>query len=298
MTAIALLGAIFGAGLLTIVRGLRRRPLRLDALVSRLNRPALLTDAPAVPVDQRVPPAILNSRLFARVRGVVTPGTGRDLRILGRTADRHAFDKISCALAMLIMPLAFNACLGAIGMALPGGALMTTFSGLVGCAAGFVLPDVLLKSHAATRRRSFEHALSSYVDLVNVLLAGGAGVESALEAAAEAGDGPTFQELRSALVRSRTMRRSHWDVFAELGDALGVEPLSELAASMQLAGEQGARVRLSLAAKAASLRARQMGQIEAAAESASERMGLPVAAMFLGFLVFLGYPAIQQIINS
>ena len=298
MTAIALLGAIFGAGLLTIGRGVRRRPLRLDALVSRLNRPAFLTEAPAVPVDQRVPPAILNSRLFARVRGVVTPGTARDLRIVGRTADRHAFDKISCALAMLIMPVAFNTCLGAIGMALPGGGLMTTFSGFIGCAAGFVLPDMLLKSHAATRRRSFEHALSSYVDLVNVLLAGGAGVESALEAAAEAGDGPTFQELRSALVRSRTMRRSHWDVFAELGDALGVEPLSELAASMQLAGEQGARVRLSLAAKAASLRARQMGQIEAAAESASERMGLPVAAMFLGFLVFLGYPAIQQIINS
>ena len=67
---------------------------------------------------------------------------------------------------------------------------------------------------------------------------------------------------------------------------------------MQLAGVQGARVRLSLAAKAASLRSRQMANIEAEAQSASERMGLPVAAMFLGFLIFLIYPAVQQIIAS
>ena len=87
-------------------------------------------------------------------------------------------------------------------------------------------------------------------------------------------------------------------MFAELGESLGIEPLVELASSMQLAGVQGARVRLSLAAKAASLRSRQMANIEAEAQSASERMGLPVAAMFLGFLIFLIYPAIQQIIAS
>ena len=43
-------------------------------------------------------------------------------------------------------------------------------------------------------------ALSSYLDLVDVVLAGGAGIETALEAAAEAGDGWAFAEIRGALV--------------------------------------------------------------------------------------------------
>ncbi len=297
MSVVLLLGALAGLGLLLVVRGFSRRPMPLASLVSRLNRPPSIEVA-VVPANQRVPARLQTNRWFTGLRGSMSSSIARDLRILGRSIDRHVFDKLSCASAMLVMPVACSQVLALAGMRFPGGLLVAVVGSLVGCAGGFVLPDALLRSQARTRRRSFEHALSSYVDLVNVLLAGGAGVETALEAAAEAGAGPTFTELRSALVRSRTTRRSHWEVFAELGDALGIEPLIELASSMQLAGVEGARVRQSLSAKAASLRARQMANIEAAAQSASERMGLPVAAMFLGFLVFLAYPAVQQIIAS
>jgi tight adherence protein C len=47
---------------------------------------------------------------------------------------------------------------------------------LVTAAAGFVLPGFVLRDEAARRRRAFRHTLSSYLDLVNVLLAGGAGI--------------------------------------------------------------------------------------------------------------------------
>ena len=67
----------------------------------------------------------------------------------------------------------------------------------------------------------FEHALSSYLDLVNIVLAGGAGIESALEAAAEAGDGWVFDEIRQALVRARATRRSPSLYLGELGRELG-----------------------------------------------------------------------------
>ncbi len=297
MSTVVFLGTLTGLGLLLIVRGLTHRPVPLATVVSRLNRPPFV-EATVVAVDEQVPLRLLGTRVFASLRSGITPTTARDLRILGRTIDRHVFDKLSCAMALLVVPLAFSRVIALAGVGFPGGMLAVVVGAVGGCVAGFLLPDVLLRGHAKTRRQSFEHALSSYVDLVNVLLAGGAGIETALEAAAEAGDGPTFTEIRSALVRARATRRSHWDVFAELGESLGIEPLVELASSMQLAGVQGARVRLSLAAKAASLRARQMANIEAEAQSASERMGMPVAAMFLGFLIFLVYPAIQQIAGT
>ena len=67
---------------------------------------------------------------------------------------------------------------------------------------------------------------------------------------------------------------------------------------MRLAGEQGARIKLSLAAKAAALRSHQMARIEADAQAATERMGLPTVLMFLGFMVLLGYPAMHQILGA
>jgi len=155
-----------------------------------------------------------------------------------------------------------------------------------------------LRDRARARRAAFVHVLSGYLDLVTVVLAGGAGVETALQAAAEAGDGWAVAELRGALVRARSLRRSPWDEFAALGRALAVPELVELAASVRLAGEQGARIRSSLAARAASLRGHQLARVEADAQSATERMALPTVLLFLGFLVFIGYPAVAQLLGG
>ena len=79
---------------------------------------------------------------------------------------------------------------------------------------------------------------------------------------------------------------------------LGVPELGELAASAALAGNEGARVRSSLAAKAKAIRVRGLAEVEAAAQSATERMTLPVVLLMVGFIVFLGYPAIDKVING
>ena len=44
------------------------------------------------------------------------------------------------------------------------------------------------------------------------------------------------------------------------------------------------------------MRTHEVAAAEAEAESASERMNLPIAVLFLGFLVFLGYPAVERIV--
>ena len=37
---------------------------------------------------------------------------------------------------------------------------------------------------------------------------------------------------------------------------------------------------------------------EARAQQASERMSLPIGLLFLGFLIFLGYPAVAQVFHG
>jgi hypothetical protein len=51
----------------------------------------------------------------------------------------------------------------------------------------------------------------------------------------------------------------------------------------------------SLVAKASALRAKQMAEVEAEANAATEKMGLPMVMLFLGFLILLGYPAMYLI---
>jgi hypothetical protein len=43
------------------------------------------------------------------------------------------------------------------------------------------------------------------------------------------------------------------------------------------------------------MRAKQLAEIEADANAATERMGLPMVLLFMVFLILLGYPAMQMI---
>jgi len=157
---------------------------------------------------------------------------------------------------------------------------------------------VLLKAKADDRRRSFRHAFSSFLDIVSISLAGGRGVESALHDGAEAGQGWAFDLLQRALLEARLQGVTPWKGLGRLGEELAIAELGELAASAALAGDEGARVRASLAAKSRALRLRGLADIEAAAQSATERMTLPVVLLMFGFIVFLIYPAVVQVLHG
>jgi Flp pilus assembly protein TadB len=163
---------------------------------------------------------------------------------------------------------------------------------------GFLLPVLQLRSKAADRRRTFRHALSAFLDVVSISLAGGRGVDSALHDAAESGHGWAFDELRRSLLEARLQGETPWTGLARLGQDLAIPELGELAASASLAGTEGARVRTSLAAKARSLRLRGLTEIEAAAQSASERMSFPIVVLMVGFIVFIAYPAVDRVLTG
>lgn len=283
MTVALLLGLAAGAGMWLIATALRPAPAPLATVLADLATPAPLDDT----LDADGSAIALLGRL-----GIDPGRVRRDLALAGRPPELWARDKLLGAVAGLGMPLTVWAILAALGIGLPPVVAVLA----VGCGAvGFLWPDLRLKEQVAQRRAGFQYALSAYLDLVNIILAGGGGIETALVAAAEAGDGWAFDELRRALHTAQRINQPLWTAFDDLGATLGVPELRELASSLGLAGSQGARIRASLAVKADTLRSRQIAQTEAAAEATTERMNVPTAVLLLGFLLFIVFPAVTVI---
>ncbi len=285
-----------GAGLFLIVRGLMPRPAALAVVLRHLDRTGRSVHERRAVLTSETRQSAFIARMVQSLSGRLGSKVEIDLAVMERTPDRFAVEKVSTSLSLAAIVIGLSLVLSVAGS--PLNSALTFAMTVCALAVGFVTPDLALKSQANARRSAFRHALSSYLDLVNVLLAGGAGIETSLEAASQAGDGWGFIQIRHALLRARTMRQSPFECLTELGERIGVVELSEIAASVRLAGEQGARIKMSLAAKASALRAHQMARIEADAQAATERMGLPTVLLFVGFMVLLGYPAMQQIVTS
>lgn len=216
-----------------------------------------------------------------------------DLEVTQRSLTAVTMERLLVALSGLVLPLVMLIVTAFGGVRLPGSLMM--LMALVGAGVGYQVPRWQLTSRAALARRRFRTSLSAYLDLVSIMLAGGAGIETALFAASAIGDGPAFTRITQALDVSRTSRQSPWDALADLGSSIGVAELPELAATVRLGGEQGARMTASLVAKASSMRSKQLAEVEAQANAATEKMGLPMVMLFIGFLILLGYPAMHLI---
>jgi tight adherence protein C len=219
-----------------------------------------------------------------------------DLAVTGKSIEHHLAEKATLALTGLLLPILMHLLLVLADVGL--GWEVPAVASLLFALGGFLLPDISVRQEAERRRSTFRHALSAYLNLIRVLLAGGAGVDGALSDAVNIGKGWAFQQLRRALVTAKLTRTTPWSTLGQLGTELDVHQLSELAASVSLAGTEGARVRASLAAKAAALRTRELTDAEGEAQAATERMSLPVVMLFGGFLIFIGFPALASVLGG
>jgi len=294
---ILMLGAGCGAGIWLLAAGLRpARPPLARMLAALYAEPA--PPDPVIPADAGGWAARLGrpaAGLLASL-GLPTTGVRADLAVLGRTPERHLAEKAAAAAAGLLIAPLVSAVFLLAGLRVP--VLVPVWAGLLLAAAGFLAPDAAVKAEAGRRRADARHALSAFLDLATIALAGGAGIDQALADAAADGDGWTFTQIRRALAASAAARTPPWQALAALGAEIGVTDLAELAASVQLAGTEGAKIRDSLAAKAAALRAWQLAEAEARATSATERMSLPVVLLAVGFLIFLAFPALAHVLTG
>jgi Flp pilus assembly protein TadB len=212
-----------------------------------------------------------------------------DLAITYRTRERHVVVIAVTTMIGIAVPIIVAGLLRACGLHIPAIAVLALVAG--GALAGVVSPDVELRRSATHARERFLRELSCWLELVALAQAGGMGVESALDAAGRISSAPGFARIRQALERSRHSGVTPWDELGRLGSEIAVDQLGELAASLRLAGSEGARIRASLRAKSDSLRRREMSGAQARANATTERLFLPSIVLMIGFLVFLMYPA-------
>lgn len=294
-----LAGGCVGLGLL--VAGLVLRPARRSLAATLLQLDAAAQARP-VPLAMATPAVggvrrVLGARLAAvwRDHGWNTARVSADLAVLGRSLEAFLATKVLLGLAGLLgVPLA------AVALAAAGSGVSPLVPFWLALAVGaglFLLPDLVLRSEAAGRRRDFRHTVGSFLDLVSMNLAGGRGVPEALVAASGVGDSWPFRRLREALSTARLSGLTPWAALGALGEELAVDELRDLAASLALVVDDGAKIRASLAARAASLRRKELAEVEGDANERSQSMLVAQMVICGGFLLFLMYPAVVKVFS-
>lgn len=298
MTGVVLLAGLgTGAGLWLVLVGWFPGPPRLD---KALDAPYGLDRAVDAAAEARSlgwtgrwgRPAVR----WLRRAGLPLASTRRDLATVDKPVDVHLAEQATATVFGFLLPPVAATLLALAGVTV--GVTMPAAASLLLGVAGFLAPELSVRSEAAKHRAAFRDALSSFLDLVVISLASGAGVDQALDDAAQVGSGPAYTELRYALTEARLARVPPWDILAALGRRVAVAELQQLAATVGLAGTEGAKVRASLRSRAIAIRARQLTDAEGEANAATERMALPIVALFAGFLIFLGYPAMASVLGG
>jgi tight adherence protein C len=296
MVLIVAVACVFAAGLWIVVSAVWPAPRRLGAALNELNamsrgRPTFVSSAGYQPSISLAMGRWLVKRLKAST--LADEQTASDLELVGRPLEVYA--------GSVALTTVFGALLGPIlwvftVLAGTGLTVVVPLWGMLfGAAVGWFLPRLLLRSEAAEARRDFRHALGAYLDILVLLLAAQEGPESAMDLAAEAGQGPAFAELRRAVWQARLAGEPVWNTFDDLGRRLRITELREVAAAGSLAGESGAAVRQSLTAKARSLRQAALAEAETTARKKSQALFGPLVLMGLGFVIFLIYPMLTNL---
>ncbi|NIZ93237.1 type II secretion system F family protein [Kineococcus rubinsiae] len=316
MTLALLLGAACGAGVLLVLQAvLRPRPgvavqvARLDAARRSAHRQVLsAAEAAASAAPQTGLPVVgrLTGRLVdgladrlevvSAERGWRLRRTRADLAVLGRSTGAFLATKVVAGLLLLlVVPLCWGS-LRLFGVPLPGGVPLPL--ALVLAAAGFLAPDLALRADAQRRRRDFRRVVGVFSDLVAMNLAGGRGLPEALLASASVSDYWALVRIRQALANARLMGTTPWQALGNLGAELAVDELTDLAGALVLAADDGAKIRASLSARAATLRRREMADTEGEAGEKSQSMLVAQLLLCTAFMVFLAFPAVSNLLGQ
>lgn len=302
MTGAMLAGAVAGLGLYLLIRILvpthpsaAVRLARIDVARAGAARLALRERDEAV---RSRPREQLTDRLeaWADRRGIRLTRLRADLAVLGKPVGTLLATKVLFGAGALVwMPLMWVA-LALFGVPLPPAAPAVLTFVVAGIA--FLLPDLQVHSEAEARRKDFRHVLGSFLDLVAMNLAGGRGLPEALVASASVGDHWGMIRIRQALAAARMRGRTPWEALGQLGEEVGIDEMRDLAGALTLAGDEGAKIRSSLSARAESLRRKELAEAEGKAGERSQSMLIAQLLICAAFLVFLAYPATYSILRS
>jgi tight adherence protein C len=302
MSPVALIGgAVVGAGLFLLVFALipRRASLSQRLAAFDAQRSAVLLPQYADTIRER--DSAVSRRLgnplaaFCAEQGWEFPSLRANLALADKSFESFLASKVLLGLFGLLLAPLMLAAATAAGLRVPFE--IPVWLGLVLGAVFFLLPDLEVKQKADQRRKDFRHAVGAFLDLVSMNLAGGRGVPEALMSASEMGGGWSMSRIRDALANARISGHTPWQALGGLAEEVKVDELRDLATTLSLVADDGAKVRESLTARAASLRRRQLTDLEGQAGERSQSMLVAQMVLVMGFLVFLAYPVIPALIG-
>ncbi len=234
-------------------------------------------------------------RTSLEARGIQLPRLRADLGLVGRSLETHLAISVIAAVGGFLGVVVLGSILAVVGGGLSG---LPVLVAVVVAVVAAIVPTLLVRSAAEERRRDFRHVVGSFLDLVSMNLSGGRGIPEALDSASSISRGWAMVRLRDTLDNARLQGITPWAALGELGSELDIDELRDLSAALALVAEDGAKVRESLAARAASMRTRELSDLEARAQERSQSMLVAQLLLCVGFLVFLTYPAIAGVVGS
>lgn len=226
-------------------------------------------------------------------RGWMFDAVRRNLALLDRTLEDHLVTKLLMAGYGLALSTVVGGFLTYLDLGVP--LVSGVAFGLVLAVVFWFVPDYSVAEQAAHRRADLRRALSCYLDLVAMSLAGGRGVPEALPSAASIGQGWGFEVIGRTLATARSSGVTPWKALADLGERTGLSELQDLGSSLSLVANDGARVRETLSSRASSQRRRQLAEAEGNAKKANQGITKAQIVLMIGFLLFIGYPATVNI---
>lgn len=283
-------GMVIACGLVLMALAFRpRHPHLADALTTLGDvAPAAQAPAPSTGADRL-------GAWWVQGRGIVaTAALDRQLRLRGRSLERHYAWKLGGAVVGLLLPLILGTVVWAVGGQAP---VLPVLVALVLAVIGFLLPDLLIRGAGADTTEDATEALLTYFDLVTLeRLANQSGTQS-LQSAAALSDAPVFAAIRGALDRSRLQQRTPYGDLKQLGRDLDLPALGDLADVMRL-DESGASLASALRARVRELRDAHLTQMRIAASDVSERMTVWMVIPSLVFGLFFLFPPLLTLATS
>ena len=304
LVMVMLVGAVFGLGLLVAVMMLERGTVtgpaalaQIDSQRQRGRRQASLT-ADRRHSEESVRMRRIGSELrdLMHARGINLPSSIRaNLGITGQSVETFLAQCLLGAVLGLFLPFLVLGPVTLVGVVSP---VVPVWLTLFGALLGALVPYSQARRKADARRRDFRHVVGSFLDLVAMNLAGGRGVPEALQSATSISDGWAMIRIRDTLEAARLQGSTPWAALGALGDELDIDELRDLAAALALVAEDGAKVRDSLAARASSMRRKELADAEGRAAARSQSMLVAQLLLCVGFLLFLTYPAVARVLGA
>jgi tight adherence protein C len=291
---LALFGALaMGAGGYLLFNRLVPAPPDLRAAIKHITPSSRDNEAPVASGkwDEASIGAVLAQQpnLIARIR---VPST--DLAIMEITTNQFYGRKMKYAGLGLLMGLLLTT---VFSMSFSPVSPATQLIVGLGAAAGlWFVVNRDLHDKAAKRRRQFTQILTSYTELVALSRRAGNSTRGALFSAAQVGPSWVFVWVQEELDKADLNGTPVGQALDDLALRIDVKALSELADIIELSKD--GNVYESLRARARSNRAAILYEEKAEANSAVERIAIPLSAMVVIYMIGIGAPALMAFMGN